>query len=89
VFENRVPRGTFGPEGEQVMGGWGRLHNEEHHSLYALRNIIRVMKSRRTRWAGHVTCMGEMRNAYKTLVENLKERIHSEDLYVNGRKLLE
>jgi len=50
------------------VGAWRRLHNEELHNLYASQNVVRLMKSRRMRWAGHVGCMGEMRNAYKILV---------------------
>jgi len=46
-------RGTFGPRREEVGGGWRRLHNEELHSLYASPNVIRVIKSRRRRWAEH------------------------------------
>jgi hypothetical protein len=48
-----------------MTGGWRRLHNEEFHNLYVSPDIIRVIKSRRLRWAGHVACMGEMRNAYR------------------------
>jgi hypothetical protein len=51
-----------------VAGGWRRLRNEELHNLYAAPNIIRVIKSRKMRLAGHVVCMGEMRNEYKILV---------------------
>jgi hypothetical protein len=68
VFENRVLRGIFGPKREKVVGGWGRLHNEELHNLYNSPNIITVIKSRRMRWVVNVTCMGEMRNVYKILV---------------------
>jgi hypothetical protein len=68
VFENRVLRGVFGPKREEVAGGWRRLHNEELHNLYVSQNIIKVIKSRRMRWAGHVACMGEMRNTYNILV---------------------
>jgi hypothetical protein len=50
------------------VGGWRRLHNEELHNLYASTNIIRVIKSRRMRWAGHVAHIGEIRNTYKILV---------------------
>jgi hypothetical protein len=64
VFENRVLRRIFGPEKEEMAEGWTRLHNEELHNLYASPNVIPVIKSRRMRWAGHVTRMGEMRNAY-------------------------
>jgi hypothetical protein len=60
VFENRVLRRIFGPErGED--GSWRKLHNDELHSLYSSPNIVRVIKSRRMRWAGHVACMGEGR----------------------------
>jgi hypothetical protein len=62
VFENRVLRRTFVPKREEVAGGWGKLHNEELHNLYASPNIIRVIKSRRMRWVGHVAHMEEMRN---------------------------
>jgi hypothetical protein len=50
MFENRVLRRIFGPETEEVAGGWRRLHNEELHNLYATPNVIRVMGSRRMRW---------------------------------------
>jgi hypothetical protein len=56
VFGNRVLWGIFLPEGEEVAGGWRRLHNEELHNLYASQNIIRVIKSRRMRWVGFSTC---------------------------------
>jgi hypothetical protein len=56
-------RRIFGPKREEVAGGWGRLHNEELHNLYASPNIIRVIKSRKMRWMGHVARMEEMRNA--------------------------
>jgi hypothetical protein len=51
-----------------VKGGWRKLHNEELHNLYSLPSIIRMIKSRRMRWAGHVACIGEKRNAYRILV---------------------
>jgi hypothetical protein len=54
--------------GEEVFGGWRRLHNKEPYNLYTPSNIIRVIKSSRMRWAGHVACMGEMRNIYNILV---------------------
>jgi hypothetical protein len=52
-----VLRRIFGPKREELAGGWRRLHNEELHNLYTSLNIIRVIKSRRMRWAGHVACM--------------------------------
>jgi hypothetical protein len=57
-----MQRIIFGPKRENVAGDWRRLHSEELHNLYASPNIIRVIKSRRMRWAGHVGCMGEMKN---------------------------
>jgi len=63
VIENRVLRKIFGPMWEEVAGGWRRLHKEEHHNLYALTNVTRVIKSWSMRWAGHVTRVGELRNA--------------------------
>ena len=57
VFENRVPRRVFGPKRDEVTGEWRKLHNEERRDLYS--NIVRVVKSRRMRWAGHVARMGE------------------------------
>jgi len=58
----------FGPKREEGVGGWRRLHNEKLHNLHASPNIIRVIKSKRMRWAGHVAWMKEMRNAYVILV---------------------
>jgi len=60
MYENRVLRRMFGSMREEVGGGWNRLPNEELHNLYASRNIIRVIKSRRVRWAGQVAHMLEM-----------------------------
>jgi hypothetical protein len=68
VFENRVLRRRFGPKRAHVTGDWRTLHNEELHNLYSLPNIIRMIKSRRRRWAGDVARMGETRNAYRILV---------------------
>jgi hypothetical protein len=62
VFENRVLRRIFGPKRDGVAGGWRKLHNEELHNLYSSRSIIRIMKSRRMRWAGRVARMGKKRN---------------------------
>jgi hypothetical protein len=67
VFENRVLRRIFGPKREED-GSWRKLHNDELHSLYSSPNIVRVIKSRRMRWAGHVAHMGEGRGAYRVLV---------------------
>jgi hypothetical protein len=79
VFENRALRRIFGPKRDEVTGEWGKLHNEElrdwgklHNEelrdLYSSPSIIRIIKSRRMRWAGHVARMGDKRNAYRLLV---------------------
>jgi hypothetical protein len=68
VFENRVLRRIFGPKRDGVKGEWRRLHNEELNNLYSSPDIIRVIKSRRMRWAGHVELMGEGKGAYRILV---------------------
>jgi hypothetical protein len=67
IFENRVLRRIFGPKREED-GSWTKLHNDELHSLYSSPNIVRVIKSRRMRWVGHVTRMGERRGVYRVLV---------------------
>jgi hypothetical protein len=68
VFWNRVLRRIFGPNRDRVRGEWRKLHNEELHNLYSSRSIIRIIKSRRMRWAGHVARMGEKRNVCRLLV---------------------
>jgi hypothetical protein len=67
VLENRMLRRIFGPirEGD---GSWRKLHNDEVYGLYSSPNIVRVIKSRRMRWAGHLECMGEGRGVYRVLV---------------------
>ncbi|KAJ4432681.1 hypothetical protein ANN_21304 [Periplaneta americana] len=67
VFENKVLRKIFGAKRDEVTGEWRKLHNTELHGLYSLPDIIRNIKSRRLRWAGHVARMGESRNAYRLL----------------------
>jgi hypothetical protein len=77
VFENRVLRRIFGPKRDEVTGEWRKLHNKELHDLYSLPSIIRLIKSRRMRWAGHVARMGEKRNAYRDYWwKSLRERDH-------------
>ena len=68
MFENMVLRRIFGPGKDEVMGEWRRLHNEELNDLYSSPNIVRVIKSRRMRWVGHVVRMGEERGVYGVLV---------------------
>jgi hypothetical protein len=68
VFENRVLRRIFGPKRDEVMGGWRKLHNEELRNLYSSPSTIRMIKSMRIKWAGHVARMGANRKAYRILV---------------------
>ena len=68
VSENRVLRRLFVAKRDKVTGEWRQLHNEEVNDLYSSPNILRVIKSRRMRWAGHVARMGEERGVYRVLV---------------------
>ena len=68
MFENRVLWRISGPKRDGVTGEWRKLYNEELNNLYASTNIIRMIKSRRIRWAGHVARMGERRGVYRVLV---------------------
>jgi hypothetical protein len=68
IFKNRVLRRVFEPKRDEVTGEWRKLHNEELSDLYSLPNIVRVVKSSRMRWAGHVARMGEGRDVYRVLV---------------------
>ena len=70
VFENRVLSWLFGPKGDQVTGEWRKLNNELLSDLYSLLNIVREVKSRRMRWVGHVTRMGNGRAVHRFLVGN-------------------
>jgi hypothetical protein len=76
VFEHRVLRRIFRPKRDEVTGGWRKLHNEELHGLYSSPSIVRVIKARKMRWAGHVSLMGEVRCAYNILVGRPEERNH-------------
>ena len=67
-FENRVLRRVFGPKRDEVTAEWRKLHNEELIDLYFLPKIVRMVKSRRMRWAGHVARMGEGRGVHRVLV---------------------
>jgi len=68
ITNNRVLRRIFGPKRDEVMGEWRKLHNEELNDLYCSPNIVRVIKSRRMGWVGHVAHMGEGRGVYRILV---------------------
>jgi hypothetical protein len=75
VFETMVLRRIFGLKRDEVMGGLRKLHNEELHDFYISPSIIRIIKLRRMRWAGHVARMGEKRNVYRLLVGKLEGKI--------------
>jgi len=72
AFENKVLRGIFWPKTDEVTAEWRKLRNEELNDLYCSSNIVRVIKSRRMRWAGYVARLGEGRGAYRVLVGKLE-----------------
>jgi hypothetical protein len=74
VFEKRVLRRIFGPKRHVVTGGWRKLSNEEFHNLYSSPSIIRIIKTRRMRWAGHLAQVWENRNACRILLGKPEER---------------
>jgi hypothetical protein len=76
VFENRVLRRIFGPKRDGVTGGWRKLHNEELHNLYSSPSIIRMIKWRRMRWAGHVARMGRKGTPTGYWEDNQREGDH-------------
>jgi hypothetical protein len=77
VFENRVPRRIFGPKSDEVTGGWRNLHKEELINLYySSPNIIRMIKSRRIRWAEHIARIGRREIHTEYWWERQKERHH-------------
>jgi hypothetical protein len=84
----RVLRRIFGPKRDEVTGEWRKLHNEELNDLYTSPNIVRVIKSRIMRWAGHVVRMGERRGFTGFWWENQRERYHLGDPGVDGRIIL-
>ena len=84
VFKSIVLRRIFGLRRDEVTGDWRRLHNDELNDLYSSPNIVRVIKSRRMRWVGHVARMGEKRVVYRALCGNRRERDHWGDLGVDG-----
>jgi len=84
VFENMVLRRIFGPRRDEVTGEWRRLHNEELNDLYSSPNNVRVINSRRMRWAGHVARMGEERVMYRVVLGKLEGKRPLGDLGVDG-----
>ena len=88
VFENMVLRRIFGPRRDEVTGEWRRLHNEELNDLYSSPNIVRVIKSRRMRWAGHVARMVRRGECIGSCWGNRKERDHWGYLDVDGWLIL-
>jgi hypothetical protein len=88
VFENRVLRRIFGPKIDEVTGEWRKLHNEEPNGLYSLPNIMRVIKSRRMRLAGHVARMGRREVCTGFWWGNLRERDRWGDPGIDGRIIL-
>jgi hypothetical protein len=68
VFENRVLRRILVPKRGGMTGGWRKLHKEELHNFYFSPRIIRIIKSRRMKWAGHVARMGQKRDVYRLLI---------------------
>jgi len=84
LYDNMVMRRIFGPRREQVKGEWRRLHNEELNDLYSSPNIVRVIKSRKMRWAGHVAHMSEERVCVGSWWGNRKDGDHWGNLGVDG-----
>ena len=88
MFENRVLRRVFGPKREEVTVEWSKLHSEELNDLYCSPKIVRVIKSRRMRWAGHVARTGERRGVHKVLVAKPEGKRPLGGQDVDGRIIL-
>jgi len=85
VFENKVLRRIFGPKRDEVTGEWRKLHNKELNDLYCSTNIVRVIKSRRMGWTGHVARMGRGELHTWFWWGNFRKLDHLEDTGVDGR----
>jgi len=88
VFENRLLRRIFVPRRDEVTGEWRKSYNEELKNLYSSLNIVRMIKSRRMRWAGHVARMGVGRGVYRVLVGKPEGRSHWGDPGIDRRVIL-
>jgi hypothetical protein len=88
VSENRVLKRIFGPKSDEVRGEWRKLNNEEFNDLYSTSKSLRVIKSRRLRWAGHVERMGKEEFYTGFWWGSLRERDHLEDSGVDGKIIL-
>jgi hypothetical protein len=88
VYENSVLRRIFGPKRGEVTRKWRKLRYEKLYDLYSSPNIVRVIKLRRLRWAGHVARMGRGEVYTELRWGNLRERNHLEDLGIDGRIIL-
>jgi hypothetical protein len=88
VSENRILKRIFGPKRDEVTGEWRKPHNEELNDLYSTPSSLRVIKSRRLRWVGHVACMGKEEFYKGFWCGNLRERDHLENPSVDGRIIL-
>jgi len=84
VFENMVLRRIFGPRRDELTGQWRKLHNKKLNDLYSSPSIVRVIKSRIMRWAGHMACMGEERGCIGSWWGNRREGDHWGDTGVDG-----
>jgi hypothetical protein len=88
VFENRVLSRIFGHKRDEETGEWRKLHNETRNDIYPSPNIVRVIKSRRMRWAGHVASMEERKGVYRVLVRKPEGIDHLGDPDIDGRIIL-
>ena len=88
IYYSEVVIGIFGPKRDKATGEWRKLHNEELNDLFCSPNIVRVIKSRRMRWTGHVACMEERRGVYRVLVGKPEGKNHLEDPGIDGRIIL-